>query len=60
MSRQDACAGILAVVFLMTLVFMPVQAATPTCYRTKTGVVCPQGQMQNGGSGITPVKRLRP
>ena len=65
MTRNDWLSGLLGFVLLLTLIFLPAQAAPqPVCYRTKTGIVCVQpgqpGQTQTGGSGITPVKRFRP
>jgi hypothetical protein len=61
-TKHDLWAGVLAVAFLLTVIFLPVQAQpTPTCYQTRTGVVCyPAGQAPAGGSGITPVKRFKP
>ncbi len=61
MTKHDVWAVILALVFLLALVLMPMPAkaaAQPFCYRTAKGIVCIQGQAQTGGSGITPVKRL--
>ena len=62
MTRHDWLSGLLGLMFLLTLIVLPAQTAPPPapCYRTKAGWVCPQrGQVQTGGSGITPVKRFK-
>lgn len=59
MTRNDWLSGLLGLAFLLTLVFMPVQAPQPQCYRNRAGVVVCAGQQPAGGSGITPVKRFR-